>query len=67
MIDPRHPSIALLCKLGSIMVHAEELVSSDGHAFDREAMRTLTFDPEVVEWRKAMDAMALLPVKRRKE
>jgi hypothetical protein len=51
-------------KLGSIAVHAEEYASPKGHPFDRDALKTLYADPEVIEWRKQMDAMAMLPVKR---
>lgn len=62
--DPLKPDAALLVKLGSIAVHADELTGVDGHTFDREAIRSLVTDPDVVTWVKAMDAMALLPVKR---
>lgn len=64
MSDPLKPSISLLVKLGSLIVHLEEASSADGHAFDWEAVRTLARDPEVTEWMKKMTAMALLPVKR---
>ena len=63
MNDPLKPSPALLCKLGSILVHAEELISPTGHPFDAEAMRT-TWDFDVCEWMKQMDKMGMLPVKR---
>lgn len=63
--DPLNPCLPLLVKLGSIAVHAEELLSPDGHAFDRVALQDLLTDPDVVAWRAAMDAQALLPVKRR--
>lgn len=33
--DALKPSPMLLCLLGSIVVHAEELLSPDGHAFDK--------------------------------
>lgn len=58
------PSPALLCKLGSIAVHAEELISPEGHHFDRVALQTLMSDAEVREWLSAMDAAAMLPKKR---
>lgn len=64
MADPLKPSASLLVKLGSIAVHAEELLSPNRHVFDRDALKTLYDDPEVVEWRKQMDAMAMLPVMR---
>lgn len=65
MSDPLTPSPALLCKLGSIIIHADELTSTDGHAFDKIALQQLIADPEVWEWIVAMDQMAMLPKKRR--
>lgn len=64
MNDPFKPSVPLLVKLGSIAVHVEEMMSAKGHRFDRAAIQTLLDDEEVIEWRKAMDKMAMLPVKR---
>jgi hypothetical protein len=55
---------SLLVKLGSIMVHAEELIGPGGHAFDLSVLKGLLEDPEVLAWREQMDALALLPVKR---
>lgn len=63
--NPLHPSAALLCKLGSIIVHSEELVSPDGHAFDKTTLDQLLADPDVIAWRDSMDAMSMLPKKRR--
>jgi len=60
--DFRHPSLALLAKLGSIAVHAEEFLSPKGHEFDVAALNNLLRDPEVVEWMSAMGP--LLPRKR---
>ena len=65
MSNPLQPSPSLLAKLGSIMVHVEECYSTDGHAFDKIAVEQLLIDPEVTEWRKAMDAISMLPKKRR--
>lgn len=62
---PLTPTPALLCKLGSIVVHADEMLSADGHHFDKIALQQLIADPEVAEWIKAMNAMAMVPVKRR--
>jgi hypothetical protein len=59
------PSPSLLVKLGSIARHTEELLSDDGHAFDRAALNGLLTDPEVVEWMADADQMALLPVLRK--
>jgi hypothetical protein len=59
------PGAGLLCKLGSIAVHAEEMVSPDGHTFDRVALEQLLADPEVKEWLTLMDAAAMVPKKRK--
>lgn len=64
MSDPLKPSAALLCKLGSVVIHADELMSPSGHAFDKVALDSLLKDPDVVEWLRGMDHMAMLPVKR---
>lgn len=66
IIRPLEPSPALLCKLGSIAVHCEELLSPHGHEFDRAALGTLFADHEVRTWLFQMDALAMLPVKRNK-
>lgn len=58
------PSPKILVMLGSIMVHAEEAISTNGHEFDRVALASLIAMPEIVEWRAAMDARGLLPKKR---
>ena len=63
-MDPLKPSIALLVKLGSIIVHLEEFMSPKRHEFDLHALQTLTGDAEVSEWLKAMDDLAFLPKKR---
>lgn len=64
MSDPIHPSASLLCKLGSIIVHMEEMLSPGGHGFDRLAAANLLKDPEVLEWLNDMRTAALLPVRR---
>lgn len=63
-MNPLQPTPSLLSKLGSIAVHVEEMLSPDGHEYDRTAIRSLLDDPEVKEWIASMDAMAMLPVKR---
>ena len=55
-------SLALAVKLGSIVVHADELTGIDGRELDREVIRHSLEDPEVVSWIKEMGC--LLPVKR---
>ena len=64
MADPFKPQISLLCKLGSIAVHVEEMLSVKGHAFDKHALDTALGDPEVKEWLAAMDKLSMLPRKR---
>lgn len=64
MSDPLKPSVALLVKLGSLVVHFEEFHSKSGHDFDLHALETLQADPEVQHWLSAMTKMAMLPVKR---
>lgn len=62
--DPLKPSAQLLIKLGSIIVHQEEALSSNGHPFDVVALKTVREDPEVVSWLESKSEMGLLPVKR---
>lgn len=67
--DPRGLAaidLSLACKLGSIVVHADEMMSADGHAFDRVAIQQLISDPEVSAWIGEMQKQAMVPVKRRK-
>lgn len=66
-MNPLQPSVSLLCKLGSIAVHAEEMVSPTGHALDKQAMETLLQDTEVLLWIAQMDKLAMLPKKRTME
>jgi hypothetical protein len=61
---PFAPVPALLAKLGSIARHVEEGTGAGRHHLDLAACEALLADPEVIEWMAAMDAMALLPVKR---
>lgn len=63
-MDPLKPSISTLCKIGSIVQHTEELLSPNGHAFDKTALESLLKDTEVKQWLKEMDKMALIPKKR---
>jgi hypothetical protein len=56
--------VSLLCKLGSIAVHADELTSPSGHEFDLAVLKGLLIDPEVVAWMAGMRKASFLPVKR---
>lgn len=58
------PSPSLLSKLGSIAIHVEEMLAPGGHEFDLAALQTLLADTEVRDWLAAMEALAMLPVKR---
>lgn len=55
-------SVGLAAKLAAVVVHAEEMMSSKGHAFDRMALEGALKDPEVQAWIKEMGPLA--PVKR---
>lgn len=59
------PGAGLLCKLGSIAVHADEMLSSGGHQFDRAALTSLIADAEVQAWLTQMDEAAMVPKKRK--
>jgi hypothetical protein len=61
---PKHftPDLRLLTKLGSIAVHAEELLSPEGHPVDKTELEILLKDEEVKTWIEAMGP--LLPLKR---
>lgn len=65
MSDALKPEVGLLVKLGSIVVHVEEMLSADGHHFDRIALDGLMADPDVKSWLKELDSMALIPKKRK--
>ena len=67
MMNPLEPSPSILCKLGSIAVHAEEMFSPTGHPFDRVELEQRLKDPEIQEWLAAMGGLAMIPVKRTME
>ena len=62
--DPLKPSPQLLIKLGSIIVHYEELTSKNGSEFDKITINSLMSEPTVQDWFNEMNKMAFLPVKR---
>ncbi len=62
--DPLKPDTTVLCLLGSIVVHVDEALSTTGHPFDVEALKSLLQAPELVEWMHQMDTMALVPKRR---
>ncbi len=57
-------SLSTAAKVGSILVHVEE-VMEDGHGFDVIAMRSLLNDVEVQRFLTALRKMTLLPLKRK--
>ena len=59
-----NPDPVVLCKLGSLIVHADEFMSSDGHEFDKIAFEQLMRDPQVIKWLAGMRKAALIPEKR---
>ena len=59
-----NPNSSVLCKIGSIIVHIDEGLSSKGHPFDLVAIRALINDSEVRRWLVAMDNNCLLPLRR---
>ena len=64
MADTNKPALSLLVKLGSIAVHAEEILSPHRHQSDLAAIKALLDDGEVKTWLSQMSKAALLPVKR---
>lgn len=62
--DTFKPEVSLLVKLGSIVVHADEMLSPRGHHFDKIALQQLIRDEEIQKWLKQMDMLAMLPKKR---
>jgi hypothetical protein len=63
-VNPLKPSPGVVVKLGSIARHVEELCGPQPHVLDQHALKALIADPEVQEWMKAADNMALLPLPR---
>lgn len=54
----------LRIKLGSLVVHCEELLSPSGHEYDKHAINTLLQDPDVRAFMEETAKMGVLPVKR---
>ena len=63
-MNPLQPHVSLIVKLGSIAVHADEMLSPHGHEFDKVVLLALLKDEQVVGWIEKMNAMSMLPVKR---
>lgn len=56
--------LRVLAKIGSALVHAEELLSPEGHPFDADALRNALADPEVQSFIAELRLQALVPLKR---
>ncbi len=55
--------MTLVAKLAAIVVHADEMLSSDGHTLDRVALESVVLDAEVQQWVASLGPIA--PVKRK--
>lgn len=55
---------SLAAKVGSALVHAEEMLGNSGHAFDKAALQQMLADTEVQFFLEQLRKDALLPVKR---
>lgn len=68
--DPLKPSVGVLIKLGSAIIHIEEMQSyrfdprEHAYTFDLAALSQTLDDPEVKEWLTQMSKMGFMPVKR---
>lgn len=51
-------------KLASLVMHADEAMSSDGRTVDIEVFKTCLKDDEVQSYLQELDALALLPLRR---
>lgn len=51
-------SLTLASKLASVVVHADELFSPAGHAYDQEALLIAARDPEVQAWIRELGPFA---------
>ena len=61
MSNPLKPTCSVLCKLGSIAVHVQEMLSAKGHHFDKLALESLMQDKELTDWLHDMDKLAMIP------
>jgi hypothetical protein len=58
------PSVSLLVKIGSALVHAQEFIGKDGDLFDLHALHVALDDPDVKAWIEEGIDKALLPLRR---
>jgi|GEM_PF-6190213 len=59
------PTDNALIKIGSALVHFDELTSIDGHPYDKVAAKTALEYEEVQNWLNKMADLALLPQRRK--
>jgi hypothetical protein len=59
------PDTRLVSILGSIVAHADEATSEDGHQLDVLAIRGLCRNPEIQEWLALGRELAMLPLPRK--
>ena len=59
------PSLTLLVKLGSLIVHADEAFGVDGRQLDVDVFKHAMKDQEVQAWIKEGVGMSFLPRKRK--
>jgi len=64
MSETLKPNTKILSRLGSLFVHVKVGLSKEGHPFDMLAIGTIIDDPEVKQWIKEMDKLALIPKER---
>jgi len=63
-MDVYNPPVSVLAKLGSAVVHAQEMLGPKGHQFDRTALDAIMADPEVCTWLELAGDVALITLKR---
>ena len=51
-------SASLASKLASVVVHADEMLSSNEHYFDQLALQQVARDPEVQAWVRSLGPLA---------
>jgi hypothetical protein len=64
MNEPIIPSLQLLVKLGSLVIHYQEATGPKRHPLDMDAIRSIEGEPDVQEWISEMTKRGFLPVKR---
>lgn len=64
MDDWSTPSLPLLVKIGSALIHAKEFMGTAGHPLDKTALDALLDDADVKEWLQRGVSASLLPMPR---